>query len=56
MSTPRQQVFWLLLFFLLPFLIAGAFYLSPWLGWPALLVLGIYWIGITLMLTSEAKP
>lgn len=33
-------------FILCPFLVSGAFYVSPWLGVPTLVVLGLYWIGV----------
>lgn len=43
MKREARLVLWFVLF---PFLISGAFWLSPWAGWPALVVLGLLWLGV----------
>jgi hypothetical protein len=54
MST-GDKAFYLAMFSLLPFLIAGAFWLSPWLGVPSLVVGGVYWVGCFLMFAAQKK-
>ena len=44
-----------IVFFALPFAISAAFYFSPWLGWPALLVLGSYWIGNLILIKEQTN-
>lgn len=44
MSGPRGA-YLLLLIFGLPFVLSGAFYFSPWIGWPLVLPLTLVWVG-----------
>lgn len=44
-------------FLVLPFLVSGAFWLSPWLGWPAAMVCGVLWLGVILqMARTKVQP
>lgn len=52
MST-GQRLHLVVGFFGLPFIIAAAFKFTDWMGWPALIVFGIYWIGILAHIGSK---
>ncbi len=41
--------------FLIPFLIAACFEFTSWMGWPALFIFGLFWIGITAKISEEKE-
>lgn len=45
-ENQRTKLGLMIEFILCPFLVSGAFYVSPWLGVPTLVVLGLYWIDV----------
>lgn len=44
----------LVLFLVLPFIVAGAFWISPWLGWPVVPTLGLVCLGVFAKLAEKA--
>lgn len=46
---------YVVMFLAIPFLVAGAFWLSPWIGIPTLLLGVVFWLGILLIFGEEAK-
>lgn len=50
MATLAYLVLWCVI----PFLIGAAFhFVGAWLGWPALIVGGLYWIGLSITLGKD---
>lgn len=50
-----QRFYLLSMQLVIPFAVAAAFHYSTWLGWPALFVGALYWIGCFLALTEKRK-
>ena len=48
------KVFLMACFFVLPFAIAAAFKYTDWMGWPAAIVFGMYWLGAVVQLGDKS--
>ena len=55
MNSKEDRSFYTVLVIVIPFLVSGAWWITPWLGVPALFVGGIVWVSAFLMLGKEKQ-
>lgn len=53
--SKEDRSFWAAAFFVIPFLVSAAWWVSPWLGVPSLVVGLVLWAGILLEFSDSAK-